>query len=114
MVSAGGTRESLDPVRYIGNRSSGLMGHALAAAEASLVWSPFSNMWLYGGTVDIVAAKAAGVRVCLGSDWAPSGTKHVLGELKVAELCNRAPGAWRQPTVHAGSGGTCTPCSDKV
>lgn len=35
LVSAGGTRESLDPVRYIGNRSSGLMGHALAAvAEA--------------------------------------------------------------------------------
>lgn len=32
LVSAGGTRESLDPVRYIGNRSSGLMGHALAAA----------------------------------------------------------------------------------
>jgi phosphopantothenoylcysteine decarboxylase / phosphopantothenate---cysteine ligase len=35
MVSAGGTREGLDPVRYIGNRSSGLMGHAIAAvAEA--------------------------------------------------------------------------------
>ena len=32
LVSAGGTRESLDPVRYIGNRSSGLMGHAVAAA----------------------------------------------------------------------------------
>ncbi|HEV1996500.1 MAG TPA: bifunctional phosphopantothenoylcysteine decarboxylase/phosphopantothenate--cysteine ligase CoaBC [Candidatus Dormibacteraeota bacterium] len=31
LVSAGGTRESLDPVRYIGNRSSGLMGHAVAA-----------------------------------------------------------------------------------
>jgi phosphopantothenoylcysteine decarboxylase/phosphopantothenate--cysteine ligase len=32
LVTAGGTRESLDPVRYLGNRSSGLMGHALAAA----------------------------------------------------------------------------------
>lgn len=32
LVSAGGTREALDPVRYIGNRSSGLMGHAVAAA----------------------------------------------------------------------------------
>ena len=32
LVSAGGTREPLDPVRYLGNRSSGLMGHALAAA----------------------------------------------------------------------------------
>jgi len=32
VVSAGGTREALDPVRYIGNRSSGLQGHALAQA----------------------------------------------------------------------------------
>lgn len=76
---------------------------ALAAADASLVWSPFSNLWLYGGTVDIAAAKAAGVRLCLGSDWAPSGTKHVLGELKVASLANEAPGAWRQPPVAAGA-----------
>jgi phosphopantothenoylcysteine decarboxylase/phosphopantothenate--cysteine ligase len=32
LVSAGGTREPLDPVRYLGNRSSGKMGHAVAAA----------------------------------------------------------------------------------
>jgi phosphopantothenoylcysteine decarboxylase/phosphopantothenate--cysteine ligase len=32
LVSAGGTREPLDPVRYLSNRSSGIMGHALAAA----------------------------------------------------------------------------------
>jgi phosphopantothenoylcysteine decarboxylase/phosphopantothenate--cysteine ligase len=32
VVTAGGTREPLDPVRYIGNRSSGHMGFALAAA----------------------------------------------------------------------------------
>ena len=30
LVSAGGTREAIDPVRYIGNRSSGKMGNALA------------------------------------------------------------------------------------
>jgi phosphopantothenoylcysteine decarboxylase/phosphopantothenate--cysteine ligase len=32
LVTAGGTREALDPVRYIGNRSSGKMGYALAEA----------------------------------------------------------------------------------
>lgn len=32
VVTAGGTREPIDPVRYIGNRSSGRMGYALAAA----------------------------------------------------------------------------------
>ncbi|MFO7292562.1 MAG: bifunctional phosphopantothenoylcysteine decarboxylase/phosphopantothenate--cysteine ligase CoaBC [Actinomycetes bacterium] len=34
LVTAGGTREALDPVRYLGNRSSGKMGHAIAAAAA--------------------------------------------------------------------------------
>ena len=32
LVSAGGTREPLDAVRYLGNRSSGKMGHAVASA----------------------------------------------------------------------------------
>ena len=31
VVTAGGTREALDPVRYLGNRSSGLMGYAVAS-----------------------------------------------------------------------------------
>jgi phosphopantothenoylcysteine decarboxylase / phosphopantothenate---cysteine ligase len=35
LVTAGGTREALDPVRYIGNRSSGKMGYALAEAAQS-------------------------------------------------------------------------------
>ena len=34
VVSAGGTREPIDPVRFIGNRSSGKMGHAIAAEAA--------------------------------------------------------------------------------
>ncbi len=36
LVSAGGTREAIDPVRYIGNRSSGKMGNAVAVAAARL------------------------------------------------------------------------------
>lgn len=34
LVTAGGTREPIDPVRFIGNRSSGKMGHAIADAAA--------------------------------------------------------------------------------
>jgi phosphopantothenoylcysteine decarboxylase / phosphopantothenate---cysteine ligase len=34
LVTAGGTREPVDPVRFVGNRSSGRMGMALAAAAA--------------------------------------------------------------------------------
>ena len=35
VVTAGGTREPIDPVRYLGNRSSGKMGNALARAAAN-------------------------------------------------------------------------------
>lgn len=45
LVSAGGTREPLDPVRFIGNRSSGRQGIALALAAADR-----------GAEVDLVAA----------------------------------------------------------
>lgn len=36
LVTAGGTRESIDPVRFLGNRSTGKQGHALAAQAAAL------------------------------------------------------------------------------
>jgi phosphopantothenoylcysteine decarboxylase / phosphopantothenate---cysteine ligase len=45
VVTAGGTREPIDPVRYIGNRSSGKMGYALAVEAARR-----------GAVVDLVSA----------------------------------------------------------
>lgn len=60
--------------------------------KGSVVWSPFSNMWLYGSTTDVPAALDAGLTLCLGSDWGPSGTRSVLGELKVARLVSDAKG----------------------
>lgn len=64
----------------------------LARGGASIVWSPLSNYLLYGETTDIASAKAAGVLVSLGCDWAPSGSKNLLGELKVARLASRHAG----------------------
>lgn len=60
-----------------------------AASGASIVWSPLSNLLLYGRTTNIPAALDAGVRVSLGSDWSPSGSANVLGELKVADHVNK-------------------------
>ncbi len=48
LISAGGTREPLDPVRFIGNRSSGRQGWALAAAAVAR-----------GAQVTVVAANVA-------------------------------------------------------
>jgi 5-methylthioadenosine/S-adenosylhomocysteine deaminase len=55
----------------------------------SVIWSPFSNLWLYRDTTDVLAARDAGLTVCLGADWSPSGSKSLLGELKVADLWSR-------------------------
>ncbi len=52
----------------------------------SMVWSPLSNLLLYGRTAAFGDAIAAGVPIALGSDWSPSGSKNLLGELKVARL----------------------------
>lgn len=56
----------------------------------AIVWSPFSNLWLYGETTDIPAALAKDIKICVGSDWGPSGTRNVLGELKVAALVSQS------------------------
>lgn len=58
----------------------------------AVVWSPLSNLWLYGETTDIPAAREAGLTLCLGSDWTPSGSRNVLGELKTARVTADARG----------------------
>ncbi|MES2169830.1 MAG: bifunctional phosphopantothenoylcysteine decarboxylase/phosphopantothenate--cysteine ligase CoaBC [Actinomycetota bacterium] len=50
LVTAGGTREPLDPVRFIGNRSSGIQGVALAVAAAERG----ADVTLIGANLDIV------------------------------------------------------------
>jgi len=60
---------------------------------SSMVWSPLSNLWLYRRTSQVGDARDHGIRVCLGADWGPSGSKNLLGELKVADLWNRRPAA---------------------
>jgi hypothetical protein len=57
-----------------------------------MVWSPLSNLLLYGGTADIKAARASGLNICLGSDWSPTGSKNLLGELKVASIWAKETG----------------------
>jgi hypothetical protein len=58
----------------------------------SMVWSPLSNYLLYGATADILAARESGILMGIGSDWGPSGSKNLLGELKVAWLTSQALG----------------------
>ncbi|MGW0533753.1 bifunctional phosphopantothenoylcysteine decarboxylase/phosphopantothenate--cysteine ligase CoaBC [Streptomyces sp. NPDC003032] len=68
VVSAGGTREPLDPVRFLGNRSSGKQGYALARSAAAR-----------GARVTLVAANAA-LPDPAGVDIVPVGTAVQLRE----------------------------------
>ncbi|MGB1827538.1 MAG: lamin tail domain-containing protein [Candidatus Poseidoniaceae archaeon] len=61
----------------------------MGTTGAGLVWSPFSNLVLYGDTTDVVAADNAGITISIAPDWGPSGTKNNLHELKVADMWNR-------------------------
>lgn len=61
----------------------------VAQAGAKVIWSPLSNLLLYGKTDDVPSAVRAGVNVSIGTDWAPSGSANLLGELKVADRVNQ-------------------------
>ncbi|MEZ2371485.1 bifunctional phosphopantothenoylcysteine decarboxylase/phosphopantothenate--cysteine ligase CoaBC [Arthrobacter sp. RCC_34] len=76
LVSAGGTQEPLDPVRFLGNRSSGKQGIALAAAARDA-----------GATVTLVAAHVE-VALPAGVDVVRVGTAEELREVMTREAAS--------------------------
>lgn len=73
----------------IGIHSLGLAADDLkrmADGGAKIVWSPFSNLLLYGSTLRLNEVIESGVPFSIGCDWAPSGSKNLLQELKVARF----------------------------
>jgi phosphopantothenoylcysteine decarboxylase/phosphopantothenate--cysteine ligase len=75
LVTAGGTREPLDPVRYIGNRSSGRQGIALAQAAAAR-----------GAIVTLIAANVEIDLPAIGSGPSGPGSMSVLSVSTTLEL----------------------------
>ena len=74
---------------FVGIHATGLTADDLAIVAqhgGSVVWSPFSNLILYGVTTDIASAVRLGITVALGSDWSPTASKNLLNELKVAQI----------------------------
>lgn len=64
--------------------------------NASMVWSPLSNLLLYGQTADIASALKNKLLIGIGSDWSPSGSKNLFGELKVARLVANELGIYKR------------------
>ena len=65
--------------------------------KGSVVWSPLSNYLLYGDTLNLRAVKDSQILMGIGCDWAPSGSKNLLGELKIAWLASEAQGSIYTP-----------------
>lgn len=81
----------------------------VARRDAKVVWSPRSNVFLYGKTLDVTYLLDAGVTVALGTDWLPSGSatmtrEAVCGYLVTQESFGKtvAPKTlWEMMTVNA-------------
>jgi cytosine/adenosine deaminase-related metal-dependent hydrolase len=57
----------------------------VAARGAAIVWSPRSNLALYGRTLDVLDAQRLDIPLALGSDWLPSGSMNLNRELACAK-----------------------------
>jgi len=79
----------------------------VAETDAKVVWSPSSNLALYGETADIAALLEAGITVGIGPDWTPSGEDDLLAEMSFAWTWARSEGVdavgpeqlWRMATI---------------
>ena len=88
LITAGGTREAIDPVRFLGNRSSGRMGHALAEAAhargAKVVLITASSLPVAAGIQTALTQTAAEMRTAL-LEHLPEATL-VIGAAAVADF----------------------------
>ncbi len=90
---------ALDPADYA----------RMAHDGTGLVWSPRSNICLYGNTAEVTVASRAGVDIALGTDWTPTGSINVVRELACADQFNQTylggyfgdQALWRMVTVNA-------------
>lgn len=109
-------RRFLDRAQADNRRYSMVHGIATLAADydllrehdVTLVWSPRSNLALYGETIDLEAALTRRVRIALATDWSPSGSFNMREEVRCAvEVASRAgvvlsdQTLWRMATENA-------------
>jgi cytosine/adenosine deaminase-related metal-dependent hydrolase len=77
--------------------------------KTSVIWSPRSNVDLYGDTAQVTELDALGIQISLGTDWVPSGSMNLLRELKCADDLNQSyfgghfddAALWRMVTTNA-------------
>lgn len=60
----------------------------MAEKQVGLIWSPRSNLELYGATTDVLSAQLENVKLALSPDWSPTGSNGMLEEMKFAAVWN--------------------------
>ncbi len=81
----------------------------MATAGTALIWSPRSNVTLYGDTARVTTAHAFGIEIALGTDWMPTGSMNLLRELRCAADLNETyydnyfsnKDLWKMVTINA-------------
>ncbi len=81
----------------------------MATQRSSLIWSPRSNIALYGNTAAVTLAARSGVRIALGNTWTITGSMNLLRELQCADSFNQSyldgffddEDLWRMVTLNA-------------
>ncbi len=84
--------------KLTGPRTAMIHGIGLTASDiqkvaedrTTLIWSPRSNISLYGDTAAVPVYRALGVQVALGTDWLRSGSMNILRELRCADFLNQS------------------------
>jgi cytosine/adenosine deaminase-related metal-dependent hydrolase len=94
-------------IHSVGLEAGDFLG--MAEEGTSIIWSPRSNIRLYGDTAQVTVAARLGVRIALGTDWTLSGSMNLLRELRCADELNHTyfdnyfsdEQLWRMVTVNA-------------
>jgi large repetitive protein len=81
----------------------------MAGEGTALIWSPRSNVTLYGDTAQVTVASRMGVEIALGTDWSATGSMNLLRELRCAADLNRVyyngyftdEQLWKMVTINA-------------
>jgi len=103
LITAGPTREAVDPVRFISNRSSGRMGYALAAAAVRRG----ARVMIVSGPVDLTVPAAAEIRKVTTAREMLAGIEETLPEsdwlIMAAAVADFAPSNVQKNKVKKGS-----------
>lgn len=104
VITAGPTREPLDPVRYISNRSSGKMGYALAATA----WRRGAEVTLVTGPVNLTAPPGAQVINVTTADEMMAAVEEQAGQatviVKAAAVADFKPASCQEHKIKKADG----------